>query len=48
MFSSTLVTNFIVPLGISYITFQAIGYLIEVKRGNMAAEKNIWVIFQLI
>nr|WP_301930531.1 MBOAT family O-acyltransferase [Ferruginibacter sp.] len=29
------------PLGISYITFQAIGYLIEIKRGNQLAEKNI-------
>ena len=29
------------PLGISYITFQAIGYLIEIKRGNHPAEKNL-------
>lgn len=36
-----LITNLIVPLGISYITFQAIGYLIEVNRGNGKAEKNI-------
>lgn len=33
----------IVPLGISYITFQAIGYLIEVKRGNEVAEKNFGI-----
>ncbi len=32
--------NLLVPLGISYITFQALGYLIEVKNGNHAAEKN--------
>ncbi|MDY7394010.1 MBOAT family O-acyltransferase [Aureibaculum sp. 2210JD6-5] len=31
----------IVPLGISYITFQAIGYLIEIKRGIHIAEKNL-------
>lgn len=33
--------NIIAPLGISYITFQAIGYLIEIKRGNHAAERNL-------
>lgn len=30
----------ILPLGISFIILQAIGYLIEIKRGNHAAEKN--------
>jgi alginate O-acetyltransferase complex protein AlgI len=33
--------NIIAPLGISYITFQAIGYLIEIKRGNHPAERNL-------
>ena len=33
--------NVLIPLGISYITFQAIGYLVEIKRGNQAAEKNL-------
>ena len=33
--------QFIVPLGISYVTFQAIGYLIEINRGNQYPEKNI-------
>jgi len=32
--------NLAVPLGISYITFQAMGYLIEVYRGTHPAEKN--------
>lgn len=36
-----LIINILVPLGISYITFQAIGYLIEIKRGNHLAEKNL-------
>lgn len=29
-----------VPLGISYFTFQSVGYLIDVYRGKAAAEKN--------
>ena len=41
VFSNTLVTDIIVPLGISYITFQAIGYLIDLRRGTVAAEKNL-------
>lgn len=35
-----LLLNLVAPLGISYITFQAIGYLIEIKRGNHLAERN--------
>ena len=38
--NNSLLIHIIAPLGISYITFQAIGYLIEIKRGNHAAEKN--------
>jgi alginate O-acetyltransferase complex protein AlgI len=34
-------TCIIVPLGISYVTFQAIGYLIEINRGNQPAENNL-------
>ena len=31
-----------VPMGISFYTFQAIGYLIDVKRGTVKAEKNLF------
>ncbi len=33
--------NVLVPLGLSYYTFNSIGYLIDVGRGKHAAEKNI-------
>lgn len=33
--------NIIVPLGLSYFTFNSIGYLIDVGRGKHAAEKHI-------
>ena len=39
--NNSLLVNVVAPLGISYITFQAIGYLIEIKRGNHAAEKSL-------
>ena len=38
---NSFLVNVLAPLGISYITFQAIGYLVEIKRGNQAAEKNL-------
>jgi alginate O-acetyltransferase complex protein AlgI len=39
--AGNLLVDVIAPLGISYLTFQAIGYLIEIKRGNHPAEKNL-------
>lgn len=33
--------NLIVPLGISYVTFQSISYIVDVSRGNIPAEKNL-------
>ena len=35
------IPNFILPLGISFYTFQSMGYLIDVYRGKSKAEKNI-------
>lgn len=32
--------NYILPVGISFYTFQAMGYLIDVYRGQIKAEKN--------
>ena len=33
--------DFLLPVGISFYTFQAIGYVIDVYRGDTPAEKNI-------
>lgn len=35
------VTNIILPVGISFFTFQALSYTIDVYRGRMAAERNL-------
>jgi len=34
-------SNIILPLGLSYYTFQNIGYLIDIYRGSLLPEKNI-------
>lgn len=34
--------NIIVPLGISFYTFQAVGYIIDVYRGTAKAERNLF------
>lgn len=36
------VPDLILPLGISFYTFQALGYLIDVYRGTVPAEKNLF------
>lgn len=44
LFGSTRKISFLtlaLPMGISFYTFQAIGYLIDVHRGTIQAEKNI-------
>lgn len=33
--------NFVLPVGISFYTFQGLGYLIDVYRGEIKAEKNL-------
>ena len=38
---NSLLISVIAPLGISYLTFQAIGYLVEIKRGNHPAESHL-------
>ena len=35
-------TSFIMPLGISFFTFQALGYLIDTYNQKIEAEKNWW------
>ncbi len=39
--SNFLLIKLAAPLGISYITFQAIGYLVEIKRGAHSSEKHL-------
>lgn len=35
--------DFLLPVGISFYTFQAVGYTIDVYRGNIKAEKNFLI-----
>lgn len=41
-------SELIVPLGISYYTFQSVGYLIDVYRGTFPPNKNIGKLFLFI
>ena len=34
--------HLLLPVGISFYTFQAIGYTIDIYRGNIKAERNFW------
>lgn len=36
------VVDLLVPMGISFYTFQAVGYLVDVYRGTIPAEKNLF------
>ncbi|MBO4904158.1 MAG: MBOAT family protein [Lachnospiraceae bacterium] len=41
LFQSGLRFNLMIPLGISFYTFQAISYIVDVYRRNCACEKNV-------
>ncbi|MBQ7155246.1 MAG: MBOAT family protein [Synergistaceae bacterium] len=46
MFSLSLhptTLNLLLPVGISFYTFQTLGYVIDVYRGKTRAERNFWV-----
>ena len=34
--------DILLPVGISFYTFQAVGYTVDVYRGNLKAEKDFW------
>lgn len=36
----TIIDNIILPVGISFYTFQAIGYIVDVYKGDVQVEKN--------
>jgi len=40
-YNSTFFNALILPIGLSYYTFQAIGYIMDIYRGSQKAEKNV-------
>lgn len=40
LFGTSLTWRFLLPLGMSFFTFQNVSYIIDVYRGNLSAEKN--------
>lgn len=43
LFSSKIDTlNLLIPIGLSYYTFKSVGYVIDVYRGKVKAERNIF------
>ena len=40
--SSEMLENLIMPVGLSFYFFQAIGYLVDVYQGKSRAERNFW------
>lgn len=41
-FTGGKITSFIMPLGISFYLFMSIGYIVDVYKGKIAAEKNVF------
>ena len=40
--SSTIIPQIVMPLGVSFVTFHLISYVIDIYRGEIKAEKNIF------
>lgn len=40
-FNNSFLLNIALPLGLSYYTFQILGYLLDIYRGSQKAEKNL-------
>lgn len=42
LFGTSLAWRMILPMGISFFTFQNVSYVMDVSRGKIPAEKNFW------
>lgn len=43
--ADNILLNLILPIGISFYTFKALSYTIEIWRGNLTAERNLTIVF---
>jgi len=46
--TNTILIKVVLPLGVSYYVFRMLGYLIEVNRGNIEADRDWIVVFTFI